>query len=59
LAEPSFHLVAVFAVVLGALTAFALERWRPELTALGTLVALLLLFELAPLQTPRGRLGPS
>ena len=46
-------------VVLGALTAFALERWRPELTALGTLVALLLLFELAPLQTPDGRLGPS
>ena len=46
-------------VVLGALTAFALERWRPELTALGTLVALLLLFELAPLWTPDGRLGPS
>jgi len=59
LAEPSFHLLAVFTIVLGALTAFALERWRPELTALGTLVALLLLFELAPLETAAGRLGPA
>jgi di/tricarboxylate transporter len=57
--EPSFHLIAVFAVVIGALVAFAMERWRTEFTALGTLVALLLLFELAPLETAEGRLGPS
>lgn len=57
--EPSFHLLAVFVVVVGALVAFAMERWRTELTALGTLVALLLLFELAPLETPAGRLGPT
>ncbi|MFW5679021.1 MAG: SLC13 family permease, partial [Pseudomonadota bacterium] len=37
-----------------ALVAFAAERWRPELTALGTLVALLLVFELFPTETPRG-----
>jgi di/tricarboxylate transporter len=58
LPEHSFHLIAVFVVVIGALTAFALERWRPELTALGTLVALLVLFELAPLRTAEGLLGP-
>ncbi len=55
---PSLHLLAVFGVVVGALVAFAAERWRPELTALGTLTALLLLFEIVPLETPAGRLGP-
>ncbi len=55
--EASFHLVAVFVVVVGALVSFASERWRPELTALSTLVVLLLLFELVPLETPDGRLG--
>ncbi|MEO1090683.1 MAG: SLC13 family permease [Pseudomonadota bacterium] len=47
----------MLAILAGALVAFASERWRPELTALGTLVALLVLFELVPLSTPTGTLS--
>lgn len=50
----SLHLSAVFLIVVGALAAFASERWRPEITALSILVVLLLLFELAPLETDEG-----
>lgn len=54
--EPTFHLLAVFAIVVAALVAFALERCRPEVTALTTLVALLLLFHVFPAATADGPL---
>ena len=59
--DPSFQMWATFAVIVVALGFFAAERVAVEVTALGVVCALLLLFALAPLAGPEGanRLGPA
>ena len=59
LAPPAWHMWAVFALAAAAVAAFAWEKWPLEITALGLLSALLVLFQAAPLEGPDGanRLG--
>ena len=45
----SFHMLAVFAIILGALVMFALERAPMEVISIGVVCALLILFSLVPL----------
>ena len=50
----SFHMMAVFAIVLGALVMYALERAPMEVTSIGVVCALLVLFSLYPLVDSAG-----
>ncbi len=45
---------AVFAIALAAIVSYAVERYRLESTSIGTLVSLLLLFQLWPLEGDAG-----
>ncbi|MEQ9640920.1 MAG: SLC13 family permease [Alphaproteobacteria bacterium] len=54
--EPVWQMWAVFAIVAAAIVSYASERYRLESTSIGTLVVLLLLFQLWPLPAPEG--GP-
>lgn len=51
----SFHIWATYALVIVAIVGFAVDRIKIEMTALVLLVALLLLFELIPLNGPEGK----
>ena len=53
-AADSWSMWAVFALTAAAVAAFVREKWPLEITALGLLAALLLLFEAAPLAAPDG-----
>lgn len=50
----NLHLWLVLALILAALVAFAAERWRTELTALGVLVGLMAIFYVVPFETASG-----
>jgi di/tricarboxylate transporter len=58
--EPSFEMWATLFLTVAAVVAYASERVPVELTSIGVLVALLLLFHIVPLVTGApARLGPS
>ncbi|SLN44416.1 SLC13 family permease [Oceanibacterium hippocampi] len=50
--EPSLHMWLTLAIIAAAIVAFASERISLELASLAVLIAVLLLFELAPLLDP-------
>ena len=50
----TFHMMAVFVIVIGALVMYALERAPMEVTSIGVVCALLLLFSVFPLVEPSG-----
>lgn len=51
---PSFHMWATFALIVIALVLYATEKVALEITSLGILTALLLLFHFVPLQNAEG-----
>lgn len=53
-AAEGWSMWAVFALIAAAVTAFVWEKWPLEITALGILAILLVLFEAAPLLGPDG-----
>ncbi|MBL6927979.1 MAG: SLC13 family permease [Rhodospirillales bacterium] len=50
----NFHMMAVFAIVAGALVVYALERAPMEVTSIGVVCALLMLFSVFPLVDEAG-----
>ncbi|MGE0650392.1 MAG: SLC13 family permease [Alphaproteobacteria bacterium] len=54
-AAASLHIWITYAMVIVAIAAFASERIRIEITSLGVLVTLVVLFELYPLPAPQGQ----
>jgi len=53
--DPTLHMWAAFAIILGAIVAYSLERVALELTSLGVLACLLLFFHFAPVLGPDGK----
>ena len=61
-AAGGFHMWATFAIIAIAFYAYFLDKWRMELTSLGVIAAILLLFQLFPMsavQTGRADIGPA
>ncbi|AXS40251.1 SLC13 family permease [Breoghania sp. L-A4] len=53
------QMALTFIVIAGTIVLYAMERFRIEAVALGSVVALILIFTILPLQTPTGPLGPT
>lgn len=55
----SLQMALTFIVIAGTIVLYAMERFRIEAIALGSVVALILIFTVMPLQTATGPLGPA
>ena len=56
---PQFQMWVVFAVILAALVGYATEKVPMEVTSFGVICALMLFFQLAPVDGDPARLGPA
>ena len=53
------QMALTFVVIAATIVLYAMERFRIEAVALGSVIALIVIFTLLPLETETGRLGPA